>query len=168
MNTPFLDGVPATAPTKLWTSWRWTLLSKAYRFACMDIWLNPKISSLIIPSIPPSLESFVTIPEFLTSPPYPIAWSNFTTNRSNSCGFLLNIVVRIWDCTFCFILSYESANSSSGVRSSSFSKWEKALLASLFLELFFGVFAFTVTLMNLFICSSVHEESIDSPFSLIL
>ena len=33
---------------------------------------------------------------------------------------------------------------------------------------FFGAFAFIVTLTNSFICSSVHEESIDKPFSLIL
>lgn len=45
---------------------------------------------------------------------------------------------------------------------------EEALLVSLFLGFFFGVFAFTITLTNSFICSYVHKESINKPFSLIL
>ena len=168
IKTPFLDGVPATAPTKLWTSLRPTLLPNAYRLAWIEIWLKPRISSFIMPSIPPSFENFVTNPEFFTSPPYPIAWSNLTTNRSNSWGFLLSIVVRISDWMDCFILSYELYKLSWGVGSFSPVVSDASSNVSLILDSFFGVRALTVVLIYSLICSSEHDSSIDNPLSLIL
>lgn len=68
IKTPLL--ICSMAPIKACKSCRVTLLPLAKRLAWIYIKSKPSLSSLIIPSIPPSCGFPVTIPEFL-SYPYP-------------------------------------------------------------------------------------------------
>ena len=114
IKTPLL--ICSMAPIKACKSCRVTLLPLAKRLAWIYIKSKPSLSSLIIPSIPPSCGFPVTIPEFL-SYPYPIFKSKSTTRCSKNSGELFrtesNTCCRIFcKCSCSAALIFSSGNSS--------------------------------------------------------